>query len=565
VRRLRIALATGAIAVTMAQVASAADPTTTTTPAETPAPPTTTTPTTGVTVTPAPVPEPAPTPNPPKPSGQSKGGNQGSSGNSGNDQGSTKQGAQKGNGKDGNANGQQGGTSVNSGGAAVAPTAPGISALGLPGLAPTSCTTGAGAPLYLLPIYQQASDTYGLGPQGPGVLAAINGIESGFGANLGPSSAGAVGWMQFMPSTWATYGVDANGDGKADPNDPQDAIFAAARYLQAAGMPVDTAGAIFAYNHADWYVAAVLANAGCYGGSIGTLAMMSGIQTLTCKAAAGTHVPLYYMQAFEDAAGRFGLGERGVWALAAVARLESNFGRSMPPEQLLRSGPLGLDRDEWNRFEIDGDGDGRIEHVSIEDSAATLAREIWSRGSLSAGLFLHNQAEWYVQQVLEQANQISGTCTTANGDWNVALPEASGSLTNSATSNPVLGWQRGRIDMGVDFSAAPGTPIRAPLDAVVVKVGAPGWPGGGGGVLLQLANGKYMFIYESVQALVAPGERVQAGQVIAFGSATSASTGIEIGFADANGTPLAHDVYTEGDVTAWGQVMAQFLSELGVP
>jgi murein DD-endopeptidase MepM/ murein hydrolase activator NlpD len=119
--------------------------------------------------------------------------------------------------------------------------------------------------------------------------------------------------------------------------------------------------------------------------------------------------------------------------------------------------------------------------------------------------------------------------------------------------------------MGVDFSAPPGTPIRAPLDAVVVGVGAPGWPGGGGGVLLQLANGKYMFIYESVQALVAPGERVQAGQVIAFGSATSASTGIEIGFADANGVPLAHDVYTEGDVTAWGQVMAQFLSELGVP
>ncbi len=563
-RRLRIALATGAIAVAMAQVASAADPaTTTTTTAETPPPPAATTPPpTGVTVTPTPVP---PAPSSPKPGGQ--GDKPGSSGNGANHQGGSKQNGNKGDAKQakGDSNGNQGATN-DTGGAALAPTAPGISALGLTGLAPTSCATGAGAPLYLLPIYQQASDSYGLGPQGPGVLAAINGIESGFGANLGPSSAGAVGWMQFMPSTWATYGVDANGDGKADPNDPQDAIFAAARYLQAAGMPVDTASAIFAYNHADWYVAAVLADAGCYGGSISPLVMTtSGIQTLTCKAASGTHVPLYYMQAFEDAAGRFGLGERGVWALAAVARLESNFGRSMPPGQLLRSGPLGLDRDEWNRFEIDGDGDGRIEHVSIEDSAATLAREIWSRGSLSAGLFLHNQAEWYVQQVLEQANQISGTCTTASSNWDVALPEASGSLTNSATSNPVLGWQRGRIDMGVDFSAAPGTPIRAPLDALVVKVGAPGWPGGGGGVLLQLANGTHIFIYESVQALVAPGERVQAGQVIAIGSATAASTGIEIGFADANGSPLAAPVYSEGDVTAWGQQMALFLSELGVP
>jgi hypothetical protein len=557
-RRFRVALAAivlGGALMTQQALASTAGtttstttttPTTTTSPTTTTPPPTTTTTTTGVVVTPTPTPQPT---NPPHQGGHAGGGDH-PSGNGGKDSEGEK-GNHKKNGKNKSANG-----------AAVAPDASALD-LGAPILPSVSCGT-VGAPAGLMPIYQGASDAYGLGPQGPGVLAAINGIESGYGANLGPSSAGAIGWMQFLPSTWSVYGVDANGDGTADPNNPEDAIYAAARYLQAAGMPNDTAAAIFAYNHADWYVAEVLANAGCYGGAIGTLGLGSGLQQMTCKAAPHSHVPLDYLWAFEDAAARYDLGEHGVWALAAVARLESNFGRNMSPGQLISVGPLGLDRDEWNRFEVDGDGDGRILHADIQDASATLAREIWSRGDLRAGLFLHNQAEWYVQQVLTQSDQLAGPCTSQPGDWNVALP-ASVALGDSAVSNPVPGWQRGRIDMGVDFSAPPGTPILAPLDSVVVRTGAPGWPGGGGGVLLQLANGRYMFIYESVQALVQPGQRVRAGQVIALAGPTSLSTGIEIGFADANGVPLAHDVYTEGDVTAWGQLMDQFLSELGVP
>ena len=117
----------------------------------------------------------------------------------------------------------------------------------------------------LLPIYQRAAAAYGLGPQGPSVLAAINLVETAFGTNTNISSAGAIGWMQFMPETWESYGVDANGDGTRDPYDPEDAIFAAASYLKAAGMPADTYGAIYSYNHADWYVAEVLSNAECFG------------------------------------------------------------------------------------------------------------------------------------------------------------------------------------------------------------------------------------------------------------------------------------------------------------
>jgi Transglycosylase SLT domain len=113
-------------------------------------------------------------------------------------------------------------------------------------------------PLFLLPIYQAAGVKYGVSWN---LLASINEIETDYGRNLNVSSAGAVGWMQFMPSTWDRYGVDANRDGIKDPYNPVDAIFAAARYLRAAGAQNDLRGAILAYNHADWYADAVLARA----------------------------------------------------------------------------------------------------------------------------------------------------------------------------------------------------------------------------------------------------------------------------------------------------------------
>jgi hypothetical protein len=118
-------------------------------------------------------------------------------------------------------------------------------------------------PPFLLSIYQAAGIEYGIRWE---VLAAINEIETDYGRNLNVSSAGAVGWMQFMPATWKQYGVDANGDRRKDPYNPVDAIFAAARYLKAAGADRDLARAIFAYNHADWYVDSVLMRARLIGG-----------------------------------------------------------------------------------------------------------------------------------------------------------------------------------------------------------------------------------------------------------------------------------------------------------
>ena len=94
------------------------------------------------------------------------------------------------------------------------------------------------------------------------LLAAIGQVESGHGRNEGPSSAGAIGPMQFLPSTFAQYAVDGDGDGVTDPWDVADAVPTAARYLcasgAAGGTPAGVQAALFSYNHAQWYVDLVL-------------------------------------------------------------------------------------------------------------------------------------------------------------------------------------------------------------------------------------------------------------------------------------------------------------------
>jgi hypothetical protein len=325
-----------------------------------------------------------------------------------------------------------------------------------PALTPNACGPTAVPPV-LIPIYGEAATKYGLGPAGPSILAAINEIESGFGANLGPSSAGAVGWMQFMPSTWAAYGVDADGDGLKDPNDPDDAIFAAARYLRAGGMPEDPEGAIFAYNHADWYVAQVMARAACFSGIgngvIGGLSLIPKRQELVCTPAESARdgIPDDYLKSFQSAAGSYDLGEGGVWALAAVARLESDYGKGMSQADLQARGPLGISEENWQRYAVDGDGDGKVNRESPGDSAATLARMIWASGSLRAGLFEHNHAAWYVDEVLEEAETMAGDCHVRTVSYSVALPGPTSIPINwenveLSNSLEMLDLQQGAID-----------------------------------------------------------------------------------------------------------------------
>jgi hypothetical protein len=119
-------------------------------------------------------------------------------------------------------------------------------------------SNGNRPPSFLIPIYMQAGRKYGVPWT---VLAAINAIESDYGRDLSTSSAGALGWMQFEPSTWREWGVAADRHSVPNPYDPRDAIFSAARYLKAAGAGRNIRQAVFAYNHAGWYVDEVMSRA----------------------------------------------------------------------------------------------------------------------------------------------------------------------------------------------------------------------------------------------------------------------------------------------------------------
>jgi hypothetical protein len=118
------------------------------------------------------------------------------------------------------------------------------------------------------PWLTEAAAKYHLGPRGASIVAAIHYVESDWDRSPLPGVApgthnymGAEGPGQFLESSWAAYGVDANGDGVKDPYSVPDSVFATARLLRADGAPRDWPGAIYDYNHAWWYVHKVLARA----------------------------------------------------------------------------------------------------------------------------------------------------------------------------------------------------------------------------------------------------------------------------------------------------------------
>jgi hypothetical protein len=132
---------------------------------------------------------------------------------------------------------------------------------------PVQTNVPTGRPTSYLRLFQESAAQYCPGLSWT-VLAAIGQIESADGQNMGPSTAGALGPMQFLPSTWARWGIDGFGDtGTPDIMNPYDAVPSAARLLCADGAASGGAGlrrAIFDYNHADWYVDEVLTLAGEY-------------------------------------------------------------------------------------------------------------------------------------------------------------------------------------------------------------------------------------------------------------------------------------------------------------
>ena len=203
------------------------------------------------------------------------------------------------------------------------------------------------------------------------------------------------------------------------------------------------------------------------------------LQVLSCTPGRGLArtIPAEYLDAFESAAARYGLGRRGVWTLAAIARLESNFGRGMSRRQLRRSGPLGLDPAEWRHYAVDGDGDGRIRHADPADSAATLARLIWSRGSLRAGVFIHNQAAVVraggARRGRPDEGSLQGRATSTGA---VALPNGDRRQLGQPASpaNWSTDLVTGRDRPGRRLRRRPGRSSRSAKPRS--RAGAPGWP-----------------------------------------------------------------------------------------
>ncbi len=134
-----------------------------------------------------------------------------------------------------------------------------------------SCTSDGRhgeVPAAYFPWLTEAAARYHLGPRGASIVAAIHYVESDWDRSPLPGVApgthnymGAEGPGQFLETSWAAYGVDADGDGVKDAYSVPDSVFATARLLRADGAPAAWPGAIYDYNHAWWYVRKVLAKA----------------------------------------------------------------------------------------------------------------------------------------------------------------------------------------------------------------------------------------------------------------------------------------------------------------
>ena len=143
---------------------------------------------------------------------------------------------------------------------AVSPLDAGVSQPGSP--APSAIAEADIPPLYLA-LYVDAAARFGLDWT---ILAGIGRVECDHGRDPAPSCtvegqlnyAGAGGPAQFLVSTWKRYGISADGQAPPDMWNPADAIFSMANYLRASGAPASYRQAIYAYNHAAWYVADVL-------------------------------------------------------------------------------------------------------------------------------------------------------------------------------------------------------------------------------------------------------------------------------------------------------------------
>jgi len=325
----------------------------------------------------------------------------------------------------------------------------------------------------LLDLWQRAGATYGIPWQ---VLAAINKVESNFGRNMGPSSAGAIGWMQFMPGTWLQWGFDANGDGVADPWNPYDAVFSAARYLAASGGASDLYGAVYAYNHADWYVQEVLDLAQLYGADPAVTFSLDRLQQNLDTA----------RQAVADLGERLSAARQAASALQARAGRAALFSDRLALSKQATLASIGADalaaKLSEARTELD-----HAQQASQEASFATAASNLLAGPSYSSG---------YVFPVGGGAGVV--TASHAHHDY-----------------------------PAVDIAAPLGSPEYALADSTVLKAWTAPDPSCGIGFTLQAFDGQtWTYCHMAVlDATGVPGAHLTAGQEVGLVGATGDATG----------------------------------------
>ncbi len=341
----------------------------------------------------------------------------------------------------------------------------------------------------LVTLWKQAGQGYGVPWQ---VLGAINKIESGYGQNMGPSSAGAIGWMQFLPSTWMRWGMDADGDGLADPWDPEDAVFAAARYLAAAGAHESIERAIFAYNHAQWYVDDVLALAATLGDAPFTAGPPTAFALgpgpdLEAKLERARVRVQHLSDALDRALGR--VDARG-WQRLRLERRLGNPSLSDREFSRLDSRLSGLDR-------VERASQAKIDRLRARFAAAVEALKKVKAAQEAAAFGTGLAGGGYVFPVAGDA--------TFSDDFRVLRPTS---------------WHH-----GIDIFAPLGTPLVAVSDGSLFNVG---WNDVGGNRLwLRDAAGNdfYYAHLSRFSPLAREGAVVRAGDVIGFVGATGDAVG----------------------------------------
>ena len=351
----------------------------------------------------------------------------------------------------------------------------------------------------LLDVWKRAGEAYGV-PWS--VLAAINKVESNFGRNMGPSSAGAIGWMQFMPSTWLRWGTDADANGVADPWNPVDAIYSAARYLAASGASTDIRQAVFSYNHAWWYVNDVMQLAQLYGSS-------DGVPAEAQPAADQTVFALDRLQAQLDDATAAVTRASDAYQTAA-ARAEELAGREQAQTDSADATRLLSDRLVAEK---------RAAQLGVQADAAQaeadrLKNELDTAQATLAGLQAQAQTAAF--------NQPAGEVLSA------AQPESSGNYVFPVGGGPaVVSVSHFHHDYpAADIAAPEGSPVYALSDGDVLYA----WSSDercGIGFTMQTTDGQ-IWTYCHLSYLypeVAPGAQLRAGAPVGLVGHTGDATG----------------------------------------